>query len=340
MTGFKIRLIFVGAFFLLALARPGWAAPLRADIFPGECRPEISDAIIRAYNHALNREYEASRKICEQLERDYPDHPAGSAGMMALFQVMMLENEDYSYDAELKAAAIRNQEAVDKFLETAPKNSWYYTLTGASWGIQGIYYLRRDEYLMAFYRGINALRFLNKALAINPDDWEARMGLGVFLYYRSAYSSFLPFLFPDQRAEGIREVEQAGVERPYLHEVSQIALYYIYLNQKDYGRCLAIMEGLAKQRPEFVIYYQFGGRAMMVKGDDRGALTYYRRIHELDPSLYLPLFKMGECHFRLGDDVPSKTYLERFLKEARSPDPSYTDSARDYLHRIQDRSKK
>lgn len=314
------------------------ASGLRADIFPGQCQPEISDAILRAYDLALNRKYAEARRICKQLERDYPDNPAGSAGLMTLFQVMMLENDDYAYDQELKAAALRNQAAVERFLKTRPQNSWYYTLAGTSWGIQGIYYLRQDDYFRAFFRGINALRYLKAALDMDPQNWEARMGRGVYLYYRSAYTYLLPFILPDQRAEGIREVEQAGRRRPYLHEVSKIALYYIYSNERDYDRGLAIMKELIAERPDFIVYYQFAGRAMVEKGDYPAAIPYYRRIQELDPSLYLPLFKLGECYFHLGEDKEAKANLEKFLQQAQRPDPSYIASAQNYLKQIKDRA--
>jgi tetratricopeptide (TPR) repeat protein len=331
-------MIAVFALLLGLLAGPAPAAPLRTDIFPGECQPEISDAILRAYDLALARQYQDARRICERLERDYPDDPAGSAGLMVLFQVMMLENDDYAYDRELKAAAERNQAAINRFLEKATRNSWYYTLAGTSWGIQGIYYLRQDQYLMGFYRGYNGLRYLRVALKMNPDDWEARMGLGVFLYYSSAYTSFLPFIFPDRRAEGIREVEQAGKHRPYLSEVSRIALYYIYLNEHDYDRGLAVMRELLAERPQFVVYCQFAGRALIQKGDFQSALSYYRRIQEIDPSLYLPLFKLGECYFQLGEHGQAQAYLEKFLSQAKNPDPSYVTAAKSYLRQIQERS--
>lgn len=328
----------MAALLLGLIVSPAGAESLRTDIFPGECRPEISDAILRAYDLALERKYEDARRICEQLERDYPDDPAGSAGLMVLYQVMMLENDDYAYDRELKAAAERNQAAIVRFLKSAPKNPWYYTLVGTGWGIQGIYYLRQDQYLRGFYRGYNGLRYLRVALKMNPDDWEARLGLGVFIYYSSAYTSFLPFFFPDRRAEGIREVEQAGKYRPYLYEVSRIALYHIYNNEHDYDRGLAIMQELLARRPQFVVYDQFAGRALIQKGDYRGALPYYRRIQELDPSLYLPLFKLGECYFKLGEDREAKAYLEKFLGQAKNPDPQYVTSAKSYLTRIQERS--
>jgi tetratricopeptide (TPR) repeat protein len=332
------KIIVMIALALAFPALPARTANLRADIFPGECPPEISDAILRAYNFALNRKYEDARRICEQLERDYPDHPSGSTGLMVLYQVMMLENDDYAFDHQLKAAAERNQTAVNKYLKTAPKNSWYYTLVGTSWGIQGIYYLRQDQYLLGFYRGYNGLRYLRAALKINPDDWEARLGLGVFLYYSSAYTSYLPIFFPDRRSEGIREVEQAGEHRPYLSEVSRIALYYIYLNEHDFDRSLSVMQKLLAERPEFVVYYQFAGRALAQKGDYRAALSCYRRIQELDPALYLPLFKLGECYFKLGEYPEAKTYLEKFLGQAKNPAPQYVTATKSYLARIQERS--
>lgn len=283
-------------------------------IFPGQAHPRVSAAIIAAYDHALKREYSEAHDLVIELGRQFPDNPAGPTGEMVLYQVMMLENDDYNYDSEFRDAARRCEPAAKRFADSAEENDWYYTLLGAAWGIQGIYFLRQDEYLTGGYYGLKGLYYMQTAADMNPRNWEARMGIGLYLYYRSAYARFIPIPWLDQREKGIAMIEEAGRNRPYLQEVSRIALCIIYMNEKDYERAKKIMDGLISERPYFPIFYQFGGRAMMESGDYAAARDYYQKMRQIDPGLYLPCYKLGECALAMGDREEARRWFEEFFE--------------------------
>lgn len=309
-------------------------APEQA-IFPGQADPRISAGIIAAYNHALNREYDKARDICLTLGRELPDNPAGPTGETVLYQVMMLENEDYTLDREFRDAAARAVAAADRFMATAPKNDWYYTLLGATWGIQGIYYLRQDEYASGMYYGVRGLYYMQTAEQMSDDNFEAKLGIGLYLYYRSAYARFIPIPWLDQRAKGIRMVKAAGEHRPYLNEVSKIALFYIYSNEKDYDRAFAYIRELIEKRPDFPIFYHFAGRALMNKGDYRGAEGYYLKMSEIDPTLYFPYYQLGVCELNLGHKAEAKKWFTKFFAVLGGRDSVYRESAEKYLKQLQ-----
>ncbi|MFO8057223.1 MAG: hypothetical protein R6V10_08020 [bacterium] len=328
------------SFFFLAILM--WGALFSGNasdqvIFPGRAHPRVSRDIIRAYNHALEREYEKAREICLKLGRDLPDNPAAPTGEMVLYQVMMLENDDFRYDRRLRDAAVQAEAAARGYENKAEKTDWYYTLLGASYGIKGIYHLRRQEYLEGAYLGITALRYLKTAKEMNPKNYEARMGIGVYLYYRSAYSRYLPLPWLDRRDEGIAEVKLAGEKRDYLNEVSRIALYYIYVNEKDYQKALSYMDGLIEERPGFPVFYQLAGRALMEKGDYKKAYSYYDRMRRIDPELYLPYFKLGECSLKLGRKKEAKRRLEKFFRVLGDRESVHRKPARKYLQELEEK---
>jgi tetratricopeptide (TPR) repeat protein len=303
-------------------------------IFPGQCEPEISAAIINAYNHALGRDYEAARNIVFDLGNKFPDNPAGPVGETVLYQVMMLENEDYEFDAEFRDAARRAVETADRYMETAPRNDWYYTLLGATWGIQGQYFLRRDEYITGGYYGVRGLYYMDIANGMSEDNWEANMGIGIFLYYASAYANLLPFPWTDQREKGITMVRQAGERRPYLKEVSNIALFYIYVNEKDFDTAFKYIDALIEERPDFPIFYQFAGRALMGAGDYQRAYGYYLKMHEIDPGLYLPCFKLGECAMKMGRNDEAKQWFDKFFAALGDRQSIHRKPAEKYINKL------
>lgn len=337
MKKIKPRKISVAGLILLIMITFGASAqelPSDQVIFPGQADPRVSAAIIAAYNHALKREYFSARALCLQMERDFPGDPSGATGEMVLYQVMMLENDDYEFDAEFSSAARKAEADSLKFFDAGSLNDWSYTLLGAAWGVQGIYYLRRDEYWDGLTCGARGLYYMQTAADRNPNNWEARMGIGLFLYYRSAYASLLHLPWFDQRKRGIAEVEMAGQKRKYLNEVSRIALYYIYMNEKDYDRARAYMDGLIAERPYFVIFYQLAGRAMIYKGDYLDAYNYYLKMQTLDPRLYIPYYKLGECALKMGKKAEAQKWFDQFLQVLGARQTPYRAKAQQYLREL------
>jgi tetratricopeptide (TPR) repeat protein len=226
--------------------------------------------------------------------------------------------------------------AADRYMEKAPKkNDWYYTLLGATWGIQGIYFLRRDEYASGAYYGVKGLYYMQTAEQMNEKNYEARLGIGLYLYYRSAYSRFIPIPWLDQRAEGIKMVKEAGEHRPYLSEVSKIALFYIYNNEKDYDTAFKYIHELIGVRPDFPIFYHFAGRALMNKGDFQDAEGYYLRMSRIDPTLYFPYFQLGVCELNLGHKAEAQKWFEKFFAVLGGRQSVHRAPAEKYIKQLQ-----
>jgi len=303
-------------------------------VFPGQAPRAVSEGVLTAYDQTLSRKYNDALDTCREMGALLPESPAGPTGEMVIYQVMMLENEDYAWDSEFRDAADRAVSRAKVFAENAPRNDWYYTMLGAAWGIQGIYYLRQDEYLSGLYYGVRGLNHMQKAHEINPENWEAAMGVGLYLYYRSAYSRFIPLPWLDQREKGIELVRKAGENRPYLFEISQIALYYIYMNEEDYDRARSYITPLIEERPDFPVFHHFCGRAMLAKGDLDEAAQHYTDMHEVDADLYLPYYKLAVIRHRQGMDEEAREWLEGFFKTLGDRDSIYRDDARDLMTRI------
>jgi tetratricopeptide (TPR) repeat protein len=300
-------------------------------IFPGQAEPELSRLIMGAFDLALSRDYEGAKKKCVELGDILPENPAGPTGEMVLYQVMMLENDDYEYDAEFRDAARRSIERADIFVDKAEKNDWYYTLLGATWGIQGIYYLRQDEFLTGLYYGVKGLYYMQVAEDMSDENWEAKLGIGLYVYYRSAFASFIPIPWLDQREKGIEMIKASGENREYLEEVSRIAMVIISLTEKRYDDARSSMDKLIEERPYFPVFYQFAGRAMTEKGDYETAFEYYDRMREVDPKLYLPYFKMGECSMQMEKNEAAKKWFNKFFEVLSGRDCVYKKKAEKYL---------
>jgi hypothetical protein len=300
-------------------------------LFPGQAEPRISADVLKAFDLTLSRDYQGALAVMKALSRDLPDNPTGPAAEMVIYQVMMLENDDYEYDAPFREAAHRAETAAAGFAEHAPKNEWYCTLLGASWGIEGIYFLRRSEYMTAFPKGLRAMYYMQAAAQMSPENYEARLGMGVFIYYRSAYAQALGLSWLNQRQRGEAMVRESGEKRAYLAEISRIALHYIFIDEKRYDDALALAQGLIHDRPHFPFFYSLAGRAYADRNDFANAYPYYREMHTVAPDLYLPDFRLAECSLRMGRKAEAKSWLDEFFRVLGNRESQYRKTAEQYL---------
>ncbi len=275
----------------------------REPVYPGQAPADVSDTVLDARDLVMQRRYDEAERLLWKLTRSRPDDPTGPTALMVVLQIRMLENEENFLDAEMRRVIAINRSALEKFRQKAPRNAWYYTLVGASQGVEGIYHLWRDEYVPAGVRGYASIQSMKKALKVEPLNWEARLGLGVYMYYRSIYASKAPFLpdSMDRSKEGLREIELAGKKRLYLYETSRIALCRIHMDGKRWAEARKISDELIAQYPHFLIFYLFSARATFRAGNFRRALTYYEKAYRIDPSLPFAPYRMGVCNEKPGN---------------------------------------
>jgi len=298
---------------LAASAGPGDMKLPREPIYPGQVPREVSDAILDARELVMRREYRQAERLLWKLTRSRPADPSGPTALMVVYQVRMLENEEFFLHGEMERVMEINRRALARFGEDAPRNTWYYTMSGASLGIRAVYHLWRDEYILSAIHGIRAIGYMRRAGEMNPRNWEARMGLGLYIYYRSVYAAKVPFLpaSMDRREHGIREVRLAGRNRLYLYETSKIALCRIHMDGGRYEEARRISDELIDEFPHFLVFYLFSARSMYEAGNYARAAPYYRKAYRIDPGLPFAPYRLGRCYEELGRPGEAEKWYAR-----------------------------
>ena len=303
-------ILIIAAIALMTPAQENLQLP-KEPIYPGQAPEEVSVAVFEARDMVIQRRYAEAERILWKFTRSHPDSPVGPTGLMVVYQVRMLENEEFFLDDEMRRVIELNRTALLKFRKVAPKNAWYFTLIGASLGIEGIYHLWRDDYVPAGLRGYAAIQNMGKALEADKLNWEARMGLGLYTYYRSVYALKVPFLpaSVDRREEGIAEVKLAGEKRVYLDETARIALCRIYFDGHRYDESKKAADGLIKDYPSFLVSYLFAAKACFGAGKFAEAIPYYEKACQIDPSLTFAPYRLGVCFQNIGNkDMAAKWF--------------------------------
>ncbi len=287
---------------LLASASPGDVKLPREPIYPGSVPQKVSDTILDVRDLVMQRHYREAEKMLWELARSRPGDPSGPTALMVVYQVRMLENEEYFLHDEMERVIEMNHRALERFRKEAPRDTWYHTLLGASLGIQAVYHLWRNEFILSAIHGIKAIGSMKRAKKRDSRNWEARMGLGLYIYYRSVYAAKVPFLpkSMDKRAYGIAEVKSAGRNKAYLYETSKIALCRIHMDGGRYEKARRISDELIEEFPHFLIFYLFSARSMFEAGNYAQAVPYYRKAYRLDSGLPFAPYRLGRCYEELG----------------------------------------
>lgn len=135
-------------------------------------------------------------EIFDQLIIERPDRPEGYFLKASLyFSLYMVESKQSIFDS-LKTYSDKAIEISEKLLKADPDDKYYNFYLGAAYGNMGLFYLKTKSYWSAYRKGKKGIKYLDKALKIDPDFGDAQLGKGIFLYYASVLSAYIkPLLF-------------------------------------------------------------------------------------------------------------------------------------------------
>jgi len=248
---------------LAALSLPAQAT-LARELPPGQAaNVEGAKEPLRALIRSGVRAYEkgdlaAADALWARVRDLHPEHPAA-----AIFELKTLQARrslDYWGGQYEQAIHERAEEAVRlgrDWLEHAPdKPQAHFYLGQALLEMMVIDGMAR-RYYRAGTQGEEARRLLERALALDPSFVDAKLPLGVYYYYASIATRFVPFLRwlwfvpKGDRDAGIACMEEVGREGDLLRfeAAARLAGLYIYVEERP-DLAEPILLELSRRHPE------------------------------------------------------------------------------------------
>lgn len=251
----------------------------------------------------FERRYDDALKLFQDFEKKYPDSPLGPFGRMVVYEVQMLEREDFSLQKEFLEAAKRGEKKVDKimqFYRPAPKDIFY---SGALIGLNGFFNARKGNWWKAYLKGNKSRQIFNSIIKKEPLFIDSMFGVGMYIYWRSVFTNrlkFLPF-FSDKRQEGINIVKMVAKSGYLARELAKVNLGIIYLEEKHYDDALNVFKEYSKKYPKNVMLHILSGKTLLAAKRYSESIGKFKKVMELDASLYKPRYFMGMAA-ALGSD--------------------------------------
>ncbi|HKY62767.1 MAG TPA: tetratricopeptide repeat protein [bacterium] len=282
---------------------------------PQGATEEILNQALQGQSLIFNRRYPEAKALFSQLAQQYPDSALGSFGLMALYNAQMFENFDFSLDSTFEEEQKRNKIVVDKIAKNESSSAWENFLCGASSGLRGFYYVRKDEYLKAMGESGQAKKCLERALNKDPAFTDVYLGLGLYDYWRSVFTSrikFLPF-FKDRRKEGIEQIQRAINESIVAGDLALAAMTFVYHEQNNGAKGVPLAQTLLDKYPSNIMMRNLKGNFLSLNRKFPEAQATLDEVLAMAPEVNVARYFKALAYNRAGDKKMAAATFQEFL---------------------------
>jgi len=192
---------------------------MRADVFAQNNFGNADSLIQRAIRLSIIHKYETADSLLDEFVKQFPDHPAGYFFKAAVLQSRMMDYERYdqkqSFVFYLKQTIKKSDASVAHLGRKKQAEMLFFKASALSYLAfqQG----KEKNYLRAIQQGIQAITLLNKIVKMDPEFYDAYLGIGTFKFWRSQLTRSLNWLplVPDEREKGLKYVKLAITKGRY-----------------------------------------------------------------------------------------------------------------------------
>lgn len=213
-------------------------------------------AVDQGLNALYRGDFDGSQKIFSDAQARRPGDPALSLGY-AVAAWWRMENDfapPGSVD-ELRFRGAVQRAIADAGRATARRNddAEAYVCLGAAYGMRGRLEALRKHWFTAYLDGRRSYRDEKRAVSIDPELFDAYLGIGAFDYYTATLSRFLRlFIFTHEadKAQGLAELQLATNGR-FSGVAARLLLVGIdWTFEKKPKEAWTILEGVHERYPD------------------------------------------------------------------------------------------
>ncbi len=218
---------------------------------------DLDAAIKKGLADLYDLHFDQADKKFDAIYSHADEHPMVAFGKASVhwwrLSVFVLETDPEESKAFIDAVNDCIDKSKKRIDKGDPTGEGYLTLGGA-YGLLGRWQATNQEWVSAYFTGKKAIKYLRKALKVNPEMKDANMGLGIFDYYVAtlpAVVRVLAFIGSGGNPQvGVQELTVAAYESIYAQTPSRLFLAEIYSNPENKPeKALEILLGLRNEYP-------------------------------------------------------------------------------------------
>ncbi len=298
--------------------------------------PDADKLILKGLNAAYGFNFSSAAVFFAEADRLAPEHPAGP------FFLASLKWLEYSQDVDVpgteQALEPQFNKLMDEALRRAEKmyaknhkdpDATFYL--GGIYGMKGRWLLLKRKWFRAAHYGFKGYKYLKKTVALDPNYYDAYLGMGMYDYYSDTLPGVMKFaanlIVRGDKARGLRYVTMTLDKGHYSSAEAKlflIGLLNTYEHQPE--RALTLVEEMRLERPDnlFYVLMEVGTRINMK--DWPGAIAFGEylipRIQDVPYAIpHASVFQLylGEAYMGAKDYTRALETLTACIEQAPEP---------------------
>jgi len=292
---------------------------------------EVMDLAYEGIEYIYKVKPDKAKEKFEELIKKYPEHPFGNFGLAmskwASLEYLEEESSPKLYDEYHNLT----QKAINigkNWVLKNPQDANAYMCLGGTYGLLARLYVVQHKWLKAYFVGKKAVSNMKKALQIDPELYDAYLGLGLWEYSAGTLPSVIKFLasflIRGDAQKGIEYLKLCAQKGHFNKTAAELLLIEIY-TQTD-SKYANPLEGVKMSKEIVNLYPNLAQmhfvlivslyEAKMYDEAEKEMLSYLKNIENKVESYYPKYYpriytSLGTLYMVKGDYDRALSYFTR-----------------------------
>jgi len=288
--------------------------------------------IMQGLEQSYHFKWEKAEETFKDIIKKYPERPEGYHYLSGIYVWYYLSSKDKN---ELNIFTAYSDTAIEKGLELLDQDSNSDTLLyllGSNYSYRAIAFAAAENYLDAVWAGKKSNSYLEEAIEINPEKYDAYLGLGLYNFAAGQTPGAFRWVLKlagigGDKELGIKYLKLAADEGTYCKTEAQ---YYYSQVIPDSVEGMKYLTKLVNKYPENLLFKYSLASLNIKERKLNAAEKILRKIVDYDNEKFLQVvafsnFLIGDVFYKKNQFDSAIVHYKKFLET--TPDNDYTGIA-------------
>lgn len=310
-------------FLIISLCSSTW-------LFAQSQLPNLLDSLLlRSVEFTIQQNYEQAELIGIDIIKLYPEHPLGYLFMAATLQSKMLDYETDLFKDKFFNYLDQAENLAEKAIKHDPDNPMNHFYSGSTHCYRAFYAGKQNQILQAYWHVSNGIQALEQATRLDSTIYDAYLGIGSYLFWKSQKMQFLNWLplIKDERTKGIDLIQKTIAKGKYSQFAAINALAWIYIELKQYDKAIELATTGEKCFPQSRYFKWCLAEAFFRSKNYTQAINYFHTIlSSIADEKFNNHYNEVVCHQKLAESYFNLVQYDMALFHCQKIDLIHLDN--------------
>lgn len=228
--------------------------------FGGELPPKLDKYIKTGIKEVHSLKFDEAEKIFDSLLAEYPGNPYGYFGLAVTAWGRLEFEHEQSSEKLVNLFEKRTETAIEKsehWVKENKQDPHGYLCLGGLYGLRARLYVNKHSWIKSYFSGKKGIKYLKKALKLDPELYDAYIGPGMYEYYAGTLPTVIKilskvFFISADPKEGIEHLKLVKDKGRINRTIAKLLLIEIYTQTgSKYANPLTALEWAGELRQEY-----------------------------------------------------------------------------------------